>query len=169
MADRPVWAFTPAFRQLWDSAEKDRPAAVSLLPDENLTPDKKLLQFRDLQKGGTTAVTLFDVGRLPEGDQWRYVADVVSKSGVNPLRGLGALLREPFVDVSWLYRCPAGHAGITITALGERYAGSPHISPACGELHHLAILAHAEGLSVTAVIMLAETVPAIKVEEFLNR
>lgn len=167
MTGRSVWAFTPAFRQLWDAAEKSRPAAVDLLTDNPLTPEKKLLQFRQLRKGRVTAVTLFDVGRLPDGDDWRYTQDVVSKSGANPLRGLGSLLKEPFVDVSRLYHCPAGHTGITVTALGRRYAGNPNISPACGELHHLAILAHAAGLNVTAVIVAAKAVPALQPEDFL--
>ncbi|MFB0516573.1 MAG: hypothetical protein ACETWG_08210 [Candidatus Neomarinimicrobiota bacterium] len=123
-----------------------------------------LLAFRQLRaERGLVPVTVFDVARFPDDRPWAYVADGLNKSGVNPLRGLGALLREPFVDLSRLYLVPQGQSGVEAVALGARYPGTDLDSPAhsrrlpvCSYLHDAAILAHVEGLLVTGVLV-AET------------
>ena len=163
----PLWAFTPAFDQWWVEAGHVLPDGVDLLPGARMLPDEKLRQLRQVRGDSREAIRLFDIGRLPDGRPWHYVADVVSKSGVNPLRGMGRLLKEPFVDVSRLYHLPAGASGLTITALGDRFDASSGVTPACGELHHLAILAHAESLKVTAVIVAGGRLSTLDPEEFL--
>jgi len=168
VAARPLWAFTPAFRRLWQAGQQVLPDGVKLVPEFQPGSEQILLQLRRLEQAGATVLTLFDVGRLNAGQTWRYVDDVISKSGVNPLRGLGSLLRLPFIDISRLYHCPAGQKGVTAIALGSRYAASGNTAPACGELHHLAILAHAEELSVTAIIVTARAVTTLPPEEFLG-
>ena len=143
------------------------PDQVELAPEFHPDPEQNLLQLRRLVQAGATALTLFDVGRLDVGEEWRYVDDVISKSGSNPLRGLGSLLRQPFIDVTRLYHYPAGQAGVTAIALGSRYEASSEMAPACGELHNLAILAHAEELKVTAIIVTAEAAGTLSPEKFL--
>lgn len=164
---RPLWAFTPAFRLLWQAGGQAVPGQVKRAPEFQPDAEQNLMQLRKLKQAGTTALTLFDVGRLDKGESWRYVDDVISKSGVNPLRGLGPLLRQPFVDITRLYHCPTGQKGVSATALGSRYEADSS-APACGELHHLAILAHAEELRVTAIIVTAEAIGTLPPGEFLT-
>ena len=147
------WAFTPAFEAAWGRSQLKLPEGVVLADVKSGSAQDQLIQFRRLMQGGAAAVTLFDRGRLQPSVAWCYVADVISKSGENPLRGLGGLMTEPFVDVSHLYQLPAGATGQTVTALGSRLEQAADIVPACGDLHHLAILAHAEGLRVTGVVV----------------
>ncbi|UCD37379.1 MAG: hypothetical protein JSW54_11180 [Fidelibacterota bacterium] len=120
-----------------------------------------LLTFRSLyDEQGSLTVIVFDVARFPDDTKWAYVADAVGRSGANPLRGLGRLLRSPFIDVSRLYHLPADETGVVATSLGARYSElAPDAAllhsgrPLCGELHSAAVIAHAERLQVTGVLV----------------
>lgn len=120
-----------------------------------------LLTFRRLKaERADQPVVIFDIARFPNGASWAYVADGVNRSGTNPLRGLGTLMRQPFVDVSRLYHLPEGCEGVELVALGSRYPGGEALLAGLrpgralgGYLHAAAILAHTEGLRVTGVLV----------------
>lgn len=160
MTVAPVWVFTPHF---------SRSVAAGLKPDPDIRiirfdpadPGGMLTTFRQIRENeGDRPVLIFDTARFPDKTEWAYAADGVNRSGANPLWGLGALMREPFIDVSRLYSVPAGKTGLEVVSLGARYnaaednplADSPG-RPVCGYLQDAAILAHAEGLAVTGVLV----------------
>lgn len=150
-------------------------AAAGLKPDPDIRtirfdpadPEKLLLSFRRIREDeGNRPVTVFDIARFPDDKAWAYVADAVNRSGANPLRGLGAVLREPFLDVSRLYSVPAGETGLVAVSLGARYDAAKDDPvmrstgrPVCSYLHDAAILAHAEGLAVTGIVVAESHVP----------
>ena len=160
MAREALWIFTPEFAELWASAGHALPTGVSLLVDPG-QPNRQLALFRRLRGAGAQALTVLDQGRIPAGRQWAYVADVVNRSGSNPLRGLGPQLREPFVDITALYHRPAGSPGLEVTALGRRYGDYQTVRPACGDLHHLAVVAHTEGLQVTGILVAEKSLTSL--------
>jgi len=126
-----------------------------------------LSTFRRIREAeGDQPVIIFDIARFSDETKWSYVADGVNRSGANPLRGLGAVMREPFIDVSRLYSVPAGETGLEVVSLGARYDAAEDNPladstgrPVCSYLHSAAILAHAEGLAVTGVLVAEAYVP----------
>ena len=117
-------------------------------------PGGALMSLRRLREEGFPGgVTIFDLARFPADRTWAYVADGINRSGGNPLRGLGSIMEEPFVDLSGLYTLPDGAAGVVAVALGERYPGELSDRPVCSHLHDAAILAHTAGLPVTGVLV----------------
>lgn len=157
----PVWVWTPLFSRRVAAAGLEPAPDIRIIRFDPADPGKMLFTFRQLREAeGDRPVIIFDVARFPDETEWAYVADVVNRSGTNPLRGLGAVTREPFVDVSRLYRVPAGKTGLEVVSLGARYPGGDSVlseifpdRPVCGYLHDAAILAHAEGLAVTGVLV----------------
>ncbi len=160
MSGGRLWIFTPSFAEAWRSAGQRVPPAVRLLitPQE---PSQQLALFRQQREAGAEAVTILDLGRIPERQPWAYISDAVNRSGSNPLRGLTDRMREPFIDVTTLYHRPADSAGLEVIALGDRYRDQIQVSPACGILHHLALVAHAEGFQVTGILVDEESLAGL--------
>ncbi len=163
----PVWVWTPLFSHAVGDLEPQKVPDTHIIRFDPADPGKMLLSFRRIREDeGDRPVTVFDVARFPDDKAWAYVADGVNRSGANPLRGLGAVLREPFIDVSRLYSVPAGENGLEVVSLGARYPAiesglfeSSRGRPICSCLHEAAILAHAEGLAVTGVLVAEAHVP----------
>ena len=157
----PVWVWTPLFSRSVAPQGLDPDPNICLIHFDPSVPEKLLLSFRRIREDeGTRPVLIFDTARFTDKTEWAYVADAVNRSGVNPLRGLGTVMREPFIDVSRLYSIPAGKTGMEVVSLGARYdtaEDNPFADslgrPICGYLHDAAILAHAEGLAVTGVLV----------------
>ncbi len=161
MALSPVWVWTPHFSRGVAAAGIKPDPDARIIRFDPANPGGMLSTFRQLREAeGTRPVLVFDVARFRDKTEWAYVADGVNRSGANPLRGLGAVTREPFIDVSRLYNVPVGETGLEVVSLGARYdaaednplADSPG-RPVCGYLQSAAILAHAEGLAVTGVVV----------------
>lgn len=112
----------------------------------------KLEQVRDQ---GIGAVRIFDLAVLA-GDTWAFVDDSINRSGSNPLRQLSGLGKSRFMDVGHLYSVPEGRRGIAVISLGARFEEAKGGEKAlCGHLHNAAIIAHAMGFEVTAVVVTA--------------
>jgi hypothetical protein len=136
-------------------------------------PEEMLLAFRLLSDNEKQpSVRVLDIGYFGDETQWAFVSDAVGHSGKNPLRGLGRIMKEPFVDVSRLYRVPRDSASVEVIALGDRYReyinhyqGAAHPRPACSHLHGAAILAHTEGLRVTGVLVSEAAIPNFSIDQ----
>lgn len=113
----------------------------------------KLERIRDQ---GITGIRLFDLAIL-EGDRtWAFVEDSINRSGTNPLRQLGGLGTSRFIDVGHLYSVPGGRGGVAVISLGARFEKAREKGKRlCGHLHNAAIIAHAMGFEVTAVVVSA--------------
>ncbi len=167
MALSPVWVWTPHFSRGVAAAGLNPDPDARIIRFDPADPGQLLFAFRRIREAeGARPVLVFDVARFPDKTEWTYVADGVSRSGANPLRGLGAVTREPFIDVSRLYSIPVGETGLEVVSLGARYNAAednpladPLGRPVCGYLHDAAILAHAEGLAVTGVLVAEQHVP----------
>ncbi|MBA7708984.1 hypothetical protein ES703_117891 [subsurface metagenome] len=157
----PVWVWTPHFARAMAAAGLKPDPDIRIIRFDPANPGGMLSTFRQLREAeGARPVIIFDTARFPDITEWAYAADGVNRSGANPLRGLGTVMRQPFIDVSRLYSVPAGETGREVVCLGARYdaaednplADSPG-RPVCGYLQEAAILAHAEGLAVTGVLV----------------
>ena len=139
-------------------------------------PREMLLEFRRLAEEDTPPhVYVLDVGRFSDETQWAFVSDAVGRSGANPLRGLGPIMKEPFVDVTRLYHVPEDSTGVEVVALGNRFRADPGLiadvaraRPICSHLHAAAILAHAEGLRVTGVLVAEPAIPEFEIDRSLQ-
>ena len=172
--DPPIWVWTPLFSRAIGDLEHQMVSGARIVwfePEEPQLMLRSFLQFHEEQ--GAQPVIIFDIARFPDDSRWAYVADGVNRSGTNPLRGLGAVMREPFIDVSRLYHVPEGQAGIEAVFLGERYpesvseASGPETVTlaACSHLHSAAILAHTAGLLVTGVLVAEAHVPRFDLQQ----
>jgi hypothetical protein len=136
-------------------------------------PEEMLLAFRLLSDTGKKpSVCILDIGCFRDETQWAFVSDAVGHSGKNPLRGLGRIMKEPFVDVSRVYHVPRGAASVEAIALGDRFQkhlaqcqSAVHPRPVCSHLHGAAILAHTEGLRVTAVLVSEAAIPNFNIDQ----
>ena len=161
MALSPVWIWTPHFSRGVAAAGFKPDPDARIFRFDPAAPDQLLFAFRRIREAeGPRPVLVFDVARFPDKTEWTYIADGVNRSGSNPLRGLGAVTREPFIDVSRLYNVPVGEVGLEVVSLGARYDAAEYNPladslgwPVCGHLQSAAILAHAEGLTVTGVLV----------------
>ena len=162
-----VWVWTPHFSRAVAAAGLKPDPDIRIIRFDPADPGGMLSTFRQLREAeGARPVIIFDTARFPDKTEWAYAADGVNRSGANSLRGLGAVMREPFIDVSRLYSVPAGETGLEVVSLGARYdaaednplADSPD-RPVCGYLQDAAILAHAEGFTVTGVLVAEAQVP----------
>lgn len=161
MALSPVWVWTPNFSRALAIAGLKPDPDIRIILYDPADPEKLLLSFRRIREDeGDRPVIVFDTARFPDKTEWAYVAEGVNRSGANPLRGLGAVMREPFIDLSQLYSVPASETGLEVVSLGARYDTAEDNPlahsmgrPVCGYLHDAAILAHAEGLTVTGVLV----------------
>jgi hypothetical protein len=158
---------TPLFRFALKNAAVELDSGAHCIPFDPSIPDEMLLAFRRLAAEQTApSVLVLDVGHFWDETQWAFVSDAVGRSGANPLRGLGRIMKEPFVDVTRLYYVPNGSKGLEVIALGDRfkeYPGAdfrdPQKRPVCSYLHGAAILAHAEGLRVSGVLVSESALP----------
>ncbi len=163
----PVWVWTPNFSRSVSPEGLDPDPNIRIILYDPADPEKLLLSFRRIREAeGGRPVLIFDTARFPDKTELAYAADCVNRSGANPLRGLGAVMREPFVDVSRLYSVPAGKTGLEVVSLGTRYDAAEDNPlahslgrPVCGYLHDAAILAHAEGFTVTGVVVAEQHIP----------
>jgi hypothetical protein len=152
-----ILVVTPLFRQ----ARADIGSNVSTVHFDPARPREMLLEFRRLSEGDAPPhMYVLDVGRFANETQWAFVSDAVGRAGANPLRGLGSIMKEPFVDVTRLYHVPKGFAGVEVIAVGDRFRDDPRLltdiareRPLCSHLHAAAILAHTEGLRVTGILV----------------
>lgn len=153
-APAPLWVWTPAFAQSREVAGRAPGEVAHTIGYDPGKPAAALQNFRRLgEEGIHEPVIVVDVARFPDDSDWAYVADGINRSGVNPLRGLGALLREPFVDLTRLFHVPAGSKGVVAVFLGARYPGEPADQPVCSYLQEAAILAHTADLPVLGVLV----------------
>ena len=174
MAISTLWVWTPLFSRSVSPEGLDPDPNIRIIRFDPADPEKLLLSFRQIREAeGDRPVTVFDIARFPDETEWAYVADAVNRSGINPLRGLGAVMREPFIDVSRLYSVPAGENGLEVVSLGTRYDAAednPFADslgrPVCGCLHDAAILAHAEGLAVTGILVAESHAPRFDFSRF---
>ncbi|MCK4577310.1 MAG: hypothetical protein KAU50_00880 [Candidatus Marinimicrobia bacterium] len=125
-----------------------------LAPDIS-EPRNLLLEFRRYKADtGLSAVVIVDFATLPPALDKASVSGGINRSGLSPLRGLGDITREQFLDMSNIYHRVPGLEYITVTGLGARYP--THVlpdRPCCGHLNNLAVLAHAEGLDVYGLLL----------------
>ena len=171
----PVWVWTPNFSRALAAAGLKQDPDIRIIRFDPADPGGMLSTFRQLREAeGARPVIIFDTARFPDITEWAYVADGVNRSGANPLIGLGAVMREPFIDVSRLYSVPASETGLEVVCLGARYdaaedsplADSPGGRPVCGYLQDAAILAHAEGLAVTGVLVAEQHITRFDFSQF---
>ena len=156
----PLWVWTPTFSQASATQKAGLAEPARLMHYDPHRSREALLAFRERgNAAGGAPVVIFDLARFPDETPWAYVRDGINRSGAHPLRGLAALLREPFVDLTHLYHVPAGETGVVADCIGARYPGDPSERPVCGHLHDAAILAHTEGLRVTGVLVSAAHLP----------
>ena len=156
-----LWVWTPLFAGLFSGRDSRPDLTIPVVLYDPSNVEQILLSFRDVYANeGRRSITIFDIAHFPDDSSWCYVTDAVNRSGLNPLRGLGTVTRKPFIDLSYLYRVPAGETGREVLALGARYhdmdlaASMPAAGrPLCSHLHDAAILAHAEGLTVTGILV----------------
>ncbi|UCH62287.1 MAG: hypothetical protein JSU77_10830 [Fidelibacterota bacterium] len=174
MSSSPVWVWTPHFSRATAAARLKSNPGIRIIHFDQADPEKMLLLFRRIREDvGDQPVTVFDLARFPDGREWSYVTDGVNRSGANPLRGLGAVMREPFIDVSQLYNVPTGELGLEVVSLGARYDAAEDNPlpdsrgrPVCGYLQDAAILAHTEGLAVNGVLVAESYVPHFDFSQF---
>ena len=158
---RAIWVWTPAIAAVAAAQGLEPPESIQLVrfvPDE---PRVMLLTFRLYRKTSPHApMLIFDLAHFPDERKQAYVRDGIGRMGANPLRGLGPLLREPFIDVSRLYHVPLDEEGVVAVSIGERFHSterdpdtlrSPHA--VCSYLQSAAILAHSEGFRVMGVLV----------------
>lgn len=165
--DPPIWVWTPLFSRAIGDLEYQTVSGARIVWFEPEEPRLMLSSFLQLhEERGTQPAIIFDIARFPDETEWAYVADGTNRSGANPLRGLRALMREPFIDLSRLYYVPNGETGREVVALGARYSEIESATfkpargrPVCSYLHNAAILAHAAGLPVTGVLVAEAHVP----------
>ena len=113
----------------------------------------KLERIRDQ---GITGIHLFDLAIMDGDRTWAFVEDSINRSGSNPLRQLGGLGSSRFIDVGHLYSVPRGRGGAAVISLGARFEKARGKEKTlCGHLHNAAIIAHAMGFEVTAVVVTA--------------
>ncbi len=182
----PLWVWTPIFSQASATQKAGLAEPARLMHYDPHRSREALLAFRERgNAAGGAPVVIFDLARFPDETPWAYVRDGINRSGAHPLRGLAALLREPFVDLTHLYHVPAGETGVVADCIGARYPGDPSAElrlarpprggsgqgwatprgagpwerPVCSHLHDAAILAHTEGLRVTGVLVSAAHLP----------
>ena len=164
----PLWVWTPTFSQASATQKGGLAEPARLMHYDPARLREALLAFRDRgNAAGVTPVVIFDLARFPNETSWAYVRDGINRSGAHPLRGLAALMQEPFVDLTRLYHVPAGETGVVADCIGARYPGDPSAElragpserPVCSHLHDAAILAHTEGLRVTGVLVSAAHMP----------
>lgn len=176
VADSRILVPTPLFRHALAKAPDDFDfGADSILYDPS-KPEEMLLDFRRLVGARSLPpVYVLDIGHFWDNSEWAFVSDAVGRSGTNPLRGLGRIMKEPFIDISRLYHVPLGAAGVEVIALGDRYKEyldqcprAAHIYPACSHLHGAAILAHTEGLRVTGVLVSEAALPNFNIERVIQ-
>jgi hypothetical protein len=167
-----ILVVTPLFRQVRD----DIGPGVNILHFDPARPREMLLEFRRLAEGHPPpSAYVLDVGRFSDETEWAFVSDAVGRAGASPLRGLGPIMKEPFVDVTRLYHVPEGNTGVEVVALGDRYLDDPAL-PAdvargrtvCSHLHAAAILAHTEELRVTGILVSAAALPAFDIDRALR-
>jgi hypothetical protein len=167
---------TPLFLQALENAGMTFDFdATSIFLDPS-KPEEMLLAFRLLSDtGNKPQVCVLDIGCFRDETQWAFVSDAVGHSGKNPLRGLGRIMKEPFVDVSRLYHVPPGAVGVEVTALGDRYREhsgqylrAANTRPTCSHLHSAAILVHTEGLQVTGVLVSEAAIPNFTIGQILQ-
>ena len=165
--DHLIWIWTPLFSKVAGAAAIPSREEIHILRYDPRSLREMLLTFRAWREQvGPCSALVMDIATFPDEQDWAYVADGIGKSGSNPLRGLGPLLHEPFVDVSRLYHLRQGTSGITVMALGDRYLtvdtaalAARSSLPVCSHLQEAAILAHAEGFSVTGVLLAEHVAP----------
>lgn len=170
-----IWVWTPDFSTAAEAMDVRPPEAVQFVQFKPDQSEKMLVSFRQLKETLPEAhVVVFDVARFPDGRKWAFVSDGIGRSGANPLRGLGPLLREPFIDVSHLYHVPDGCSGIIAVSLGSRFhsqeydpAAMRSDHPVCGHLQNAAILAHSEGFQVTGILVAESHIRDLDLTEFL--
>ncbi len=163
----PVWVWTPHFARSVVAAGLKPDPDIRIIRFDPANPGGMLSTFRQLREAeGARPVLIFDTARFSDKTEWAYAADGVNRSGANSLRGLGAVMREPFIDVSRLYSVPAGKTGLEVVCLGARYDAAEYNPladsvdrPICGYLQSAAILAHAEGFTVTGIVVAESYVP----------
>ncbi|MFC1484798.1 hypothetical protein ACFL6Q_07115, partial [Candidatus Neomarinimicrobiota bacterium] len=175
-AEAKVLIPTPLFLQALESAGLEFDFGTTNIFFDPSKPKEMLLAFRllsDTKK--KPSVCVLDIGCFRDETQWAFVSDAVGHSGNNPLRGLGRVMREPFVDVSRLYHVPPGATGTEVIALGDRYQehiskcqGTTHPHPVCSHLHSAAILAHTEGLHVTAALVSEVAIPNFNIDQLVQ-
>lgn len=99
-------------------------------------------------------LNILDVAIMPDDKYWAFVEDGINRSGTNPLRQFGELSENRFIDVGNLYVVPKGQTGIQIISLGARFKEVEVSKKAiCGHLQNGAIVAHAMGFEVTAIVV----------------
>ena len=139
----PLWVWTPLFSHAVGDLEPQKVPDTHIIRFDPADPGEMLAAFRLIREDeGDRPVIIFDIARFSDDRDWAYIADGVNRSGSNPLRGLGAVMREPFIDVSRLYSVPVGETGLEVVGLGARYpaieSGPFEPSrgrPICGYLH----------------------------------
>ncbi len=169
------WVWTPLFAGLFSGRDSQPDSIISVVLYDPANVEQILRSFRDVYENeGTRSATIFDVAHFPDDSSWCYVTDAVNRSGVNPLRGLGTVTRKPFIDLSYLYQVPAGEIGREVVALGDRYRDTNPAAftsavgrPLCSHLHDAAILAHAENLTVTGILVAEGYVPRFDFSLFI--
>lgn len=160
----PLWVWTPLFADSFSGVDHKPDPTTYVVFYDPYNVEHILKSFRDVYENeGSRPVTIFDVAHFADNSTWCYVADAVNRSGANPLRGLGTVTRKPFIDLSYLYNVPAGETGLEVVALGARYTEIDPTDfkpagdrPVCSHLHDAAILAHAERLIVTGILVAEE-------------
>jgi hypothetical protein len=173
VAESKVLVPTPLFLQALENAGAAFDFGTSSIFFDPSKPEEMLLAFRLLSdKKKKPSVCVLDMGCFRDETRWAFVSDAVGHSGKNPLRGLGRIMKEPFVDVSRLYHVPRSAAGVEVIALGDRFQehldhcqGAAHPHPVCSHLHGAAILAHTEGLQVTGVLVSEEAIPNFNIDQ----
>jgi hypothetical protein len=170
-----IWVWTPAFAEVAAELGLVPPESVQLVqfaPDESKV---MLLTFRLYHRTSPhTPMIIFDLARFRDDRKQAYVRDGIGRMGTNPLRGLGPLLREPFIDVSRLYHLPAGEDGVIAVSIGSRFRSHEYDPtaiqsnyPVCSFLQSAAILAHSEGFNVTGVLVSELYFRDVDVEQLL--
>ena len=176
VADSTVLVPTPLFLHALEKTGVDFYFGATTVFFDPYQPEEMLRAFRRLAEAGKQpSVCVLDIGCFGDETQWAFVSDAVGRSGKNPLRGLGRIMKEPFVDVSRLYHIPGGMAGVEVIALGDRYQEhldqcqhAAHARPFCSHLHGAAVLAHTEGLRVTGVLVSESAIPNFNIAQVVQ-
>lgn len=107
-----------------------------------------------IRSQGRKRLNIFDVAIMPDDKNWAFVEDGINRAGTNPLRQLGGLSENRFIDIGHLYVVPKGQTGIQILSLGARFKEVEVSNKAiCGHLQNGAIVAYAMGFEVTAIVV----------------
>lgn len=171
VTEQRVIVVTPLFREV----STEISLGENAIHFDPARPREMLLEFRRIAEADASLlICVLDVGRFSDETQWAFVADAVSRAGANPLRGLSRIMKEPFVDVTRLYRVPEDKSGEEVVALGDRYQDDPGLipevargRPVCSHLHSAAILAHTEGLRVTGILVSESAIPGFDIDRAL--